>query len=371
MTSSQFKPVNHRTKSQAVCAQITEIAVRLGADAKLPTVLELCRMTGVSVTTLNTALSELEAQSVIYRKHGVGIFVSPHLGQKCIGLVCDPAFLQPATGPFWQQLIEDIRLKASISNEAFRFYFALPSKQENVPAPPDLVEDVRARRLQGVLFVGNNEPVVRWLGNQDIPVVAFAGWGQWNVQIDARVMIGHAVDRLAEQGCREIALLVPKEEGDSHRKQTVYWSAFGAMKQKLKSKSLAFKSEWVWEADAIGGKASRETNQEQGYRAIMELFGENWHNSARPEGLVIYDDMMARGALVAMKKLGIQPGKDLKIVSHINRGSTVLQGFEAEMSLVEVDPAEIVQEMFTLLEELMDGKTPAQPTVWVGSRLKS
>lgn len=371
MTSSQFQPVNHRTKSQAVCAQITEFAVQLGADAKLPTVLELCRMTGVSVTTLNSALSELESQNVIYRKHGVGIFVSPQLSQKCVGLVCDPAFFQPGTSPFWQQLIEGAHIKASSSGETVRFYFTLPSTEANVPAPQDLVEDIRARRLQGILLVGNKKPIVQWLGEQGVPVVTFAGWGEWTVQIDSNAIIGPAVDRLVEQNCQRIALLVPSDGVEPHRQQSIYQTAFHALRTKLKSQSLAFLPEWVWDAQELDGKSPRVTNQEQGYHAILDLFGENARLDSRPDGLIIYDDMMARGALVAMKKLGLQPGKKLKIVSHINRGSSVLHGFEAEMSLVEVDPAEVVQGLFTLLEELMEGRTPTETTVWVGASLKS
>ena len=360
---STLVPLRHRTKTQAISAQLTELAHQLGPDAKLPTVLQLCAQLGVSVTTLNTVLAELESQKVIYRRHGVGIFVSPQLSQKCVGLVCAPNFFRAGTSPFWQQLIESVQARASSKNEAFRFYLSILPDQSEQVVPHDLREDVEARRVNGVLMVGGNKRMATWLHEHKIPAVSFAGDGQWNVRIDYAALLRAAVETLTARGCRELAVMMPRDVNDVNVLQrSVYFV------DELKKRGMKIEPCWIW--DAVGRFEENaaelpETHQEQGYRAVMDIFGPQRAIERWPQGLVISDDMMARGALIALGKLGVRPGIDLQIATHLNRNSAVLQGYENELNLIEIDPAAIVRAMFELLETLMDGQTPAATTAWV------
>lgn len=365
--SPTLSPLRHRTKGQALCAQLTELALELGADAKLPTVLQLCAQLGVSVTTLNTVLAELESQKVIYRRHGVGIFVSPQLRQKCVGLVCAPNFFRPGISPFWQQLIEGVNGRAAAAGEGFRFYLAMPPARPELPVSEDLFDDVNAGRLHGVLLVGDEGGATdKWLASQQIPAVSFAADGRWNVRIDYGVLVRVALSRLVAEDCRELALLVT---ADPHEFGAIEPSpASRAFAEELLARALPHEKSWIWDAAlALGSDAvpMPETHQEQGYRAVMELFGPERALKKTPQGLIIADDMMARGVLVGLQKLGIQAGTDVKIVSHLNCGSTVLHGHEAELSFIEVDSADIIRTMFETLEGLMKGQTPDDATIWV------
>jgi hypothetical protein len=49
----------------------------------------------------------------------------------------------------------------------------------------------------------------------------------------------------------------------------------------------------------------------------------------------------------------------------------VLAGHEAEITLIEIDPAEIVQAMFDTLETLMEGRKPASNVLSVKPHLAS
>jgi DNA-binding LacI/PurR family transcriptional regulator len=148
-----------------------------------------------------------------------------------------------------------------------------------------------------------------------------------------------------------------------------------AFKQALQKHNLAYNPEWVWQLDSLTDQVpvDAEPNQEQGLRAAREVFNRKGKTSTRevPDGLVIDDDMMTRGALAAFDKLGIRAGSDIKIASHTNRGSTVLTGYEDELTLIEVDPAEIVQAMFDMLEILMDGRKPASKVLSVKPQLRT
>src|SRR5688500_12473756 len=113
ITRSRVHRSVRQTKLQETCGQLEDLAHSLGPDAKLPTVIQLRDRFGVSVATLNSALTELEAQRVIRRKHGVGIYVSPRIRQRTVCLICDPSFFRVAgASPFWNLLVDQVRQRA-------------------------------------------------------------------------------------------------------------------------------------------------------------------------------------------------------------------------------------------------------------------
>ncbi len=363
----QSRVFKENSKSQWLSGHLKQMALDLGVHEKLPTVSQLRRELNVSLTTVDNVLAELEAQNVIYRKHGVGIFVAPQLTRKCVGLVCAPTFFQAGTSPFWQQLMEGTRKWAGANGESFRFYMAMPSNREELPVSDDLIEDVRAGVLHGVLFVGNNQPAVHWLNENGVPVVAFAGWSQRRVAIDYDFLVSLAFERLWAQGCRDIALIVPGEAGAFAKVSTDILLSTQGFTRACEEHAQPMPSDRIWYGcHAFPNTLSLpKTHQEQGYSAILDLCGPERRTAKVPDGMIIVDDMTTRGVLVGLQKLGIQPGRDLKIASHNNIGSAVLHGQEDELILLEIDPSEVVQAMFGFLEQLMGGQTPASDVAWI------
>jgi len=363
--STSLKTFKHSSKTHALSEHLASIAMSLGPEAKLPTIQELRRELNVSIATLDNALTQLEIQKVIYRKHGVGIFVSPHVGKKSIGLVCDPGFFRAGMSPFWQEIIEGLRAYGVSKGESCRFYLALPSVQGNFPVPDDLIEDIRNKRLDGVLFIGVNQPAVQWILDQNIPVVAFAGWSQWEVQINYPALLHLAFDAIKANHCQEIGFLTPffviNGEQVTNPHDTIH-----QFNQLVAEHQLTTRPEWIWTPDRL---ALETTQQEQGYNAILSIFGGERTLSDGPKCIICNDDMMTRGALVAMQKLGIRVGEDLKIVTHTNKGSSVLQGYENDLWRIEVDPAAIVAAMFSLINALLEGQKPTKHTILIAPEI--
>ena len=79
-------PASRPSKITTAARALSDLAHELGPDAKLPTVAELRARLGVSVVTLNEALHEAESRQLIYRRHGVGIYVSGSI-RKRVALV--------------------------------------------------------------------------------------------------------------------------------------------------------------------------------------------------------------------------------------------------------------------------------------------
>ena len=361
-----------RTKFQTVCARLTELVHQAGPEAKLPTVLQMRDTLGVSVATVNSALNELEAQGIIHRKHGVGIYVSHRLHHKTIVLLCDPSFFRAAgASPFWSLLVDQARERARAKEEELSFHFALPSTDKHPALHDSLIGEIRSGRVDGILAVGIPPATAEWLAEQGTPLVAFAGPGACMVALDGPAGIRLSVERLAAQGCTRLALWSPvppfRPSDDDGRRPGPGVEAF---RHALDECGLEFDPRRVKtnrHLVPVPGSVTTETHQEQGYRTAYEVFGAAVLN--RPDGIVLVDDMMAQGALIALRNLGVVVGEDVKVASHANRGSNALLGHEDALNRVEIDPSEVVHEMFDLLGTLMKGETPPQKTIWIQPRL--
>lgn len=84
--------LDRRPRLKKVCRQLQDMADELGAEAKLPTLVELRGQLGVSMQTLSDAVRELENRNVLNSVHGVGIYVTGQKQRKVTGNV---GFLAP------------------------------------------------------------------------------------------------------------------------------------------------------------------------------------------------------------------------------------------------------------------------------------
>ena len=69
--------------------------------------------------------------------------------------------------------------------------------------------------------------------------------------------------------------------------------------------------------------------------------------------------MMMDGVLIAFQQLGIEVGRDVKIATVVNAGSPTLFGRTDNMIVIEIDPAKLVQTMFSELDAIMEVKVQA------------
>ena len=264
-------------KMQALCDRVTAMAHGLGPQAKLPTMVELRRTLGTSGATVSAVLDELEAQKIIYRRHGVGIYVSPTLHHKSIVLVCDMGFLRGAGhSPFWDMMVDLSRERASTKSEEFGLHLTLPGAKDGVELQQGLRKDIQAGRVQGVLGVGLNIMSANWIVSCGVPLVAFAGPAPLTVGLDDSAVIKEGVATLERAGCRRIGLWMPIEASrplkaalEASQKQ------MRVFKHALQKASLDFHPELVFRGESCpmdwNGAATLSTHQEQGYGAALSL----------------------------------------------------------------------------------------------------
>jgi DNA-binding LacI/PurR family transcriptional regulator len=341
-------------KFDQACAQLSQMAYNLGPDARMPTFASLCEQTRVSKATLDAALGQLEAQGIIMRRQGAGIFVSSLL-KRSIALVCDPQFsLEPRLRGFWELIVREARLRVAGSNYDLAFHFSTlePELETEEPAlHPALIDDIQAGRVQGVLTVGVSDETVAWINERGTAVVAFGGLGPVSVNMDVVDVVKLGVEALAARGCRRLALWSEMWSGSGEDKQEEKRAGARVFRRLLTAQGMEFHKEWLRpQAREIMGPASFD----QAYQWVQDVFGtprESW-----PDGLLITNDILTRDVMPALQKLDVVPNRDILIASHANTDSPVLRPYEDDLTLIEYDSGEIVQSMFDQLETLLRGE---------------
>ncbi|PQV65068.1 DNA-binding transcriptional regulator, LacI/PurR family [Abditibacterium utsteinense] len=363
------KKLAYATKTQALSTHISALAYKLGPGAKLPTMQQLSTELGISVMTLNRALSELEAQNIVVRRQGSGTYVNENLGVKTVGLVYDRALIGASASPFAALLLEEAGRRAHQHGEKFSLYLSEPAPS-GLPVHEDLSEDIRERKMSGLLLMSGHSAAISWLLKQKLPLVSLS----YLPLTPFRVRIWHAQTaylgalELAKRGAQKIGLWIPAGVGIGRAKNEDSFEELDFFRRALEESDLKFDPKLVHNLENLSHELKAgPSNQAQGLNAANQVFaGKN-----RPDGIVILDDMMTRGALTAISQLGIVPGRDVQIASHTNVGSQVLFGYEKSLTFLEIDPSKVAEAMFEMLETLMRGDVPEHDVVSIAPTLRA
>ena len=361
-----------KTKPEELCAQLTAMAQRLGPGAKLSSGRTLSSAYGVSRTTLQLALDRLEAEKVISRRPGSGVYVSDSLvkaaRQRNVALICNFAIVSSAGhSAFWDHLVQQLQQRAELGGEVCQLHLTNPVGEGVAILQESFRAELRAGRVHGALAIGVDREATTWIINQDLPVVSFASWSNWMVRFDEVALIRLGVQQLKQRGCRRIGLWVPTGPAERNPDRLPWALRTEAIfREAMEAEGLNFDSQLVRCGTAPTHQPEAfldATPQEQGYETAKAAFGaasDQW-----PDGVLSTNDMVTHGALAALRRLGVRPGTDVEIASHANRGSSLLMGHDEELTLLEVDPRALVRTMFSMLETLMDGGTPASEQVLI------
>jgi DNA-binding LacI/PurR family transcriptional regulator len=325
---------------------------------------------GVSQTTLDAALGRLERQRVLLRRERSGVFVAPSLRERNVSLLCAPnAFQNTGASPFWPLLIERIRQQAGSGRLRLSLSLTQGFSDEDETAlefedaslfPSWVVADAEAGKLHGALAIGLPHSCARWLEARGVPVVAFAGPADYMVQLNSPAVIALGVAELVRQGCRRIALWrTPHAGAEKHRgaeryDRAVFSGALAAHGLDPAQDGRVYQQ--VYENEPSSGpRRTTPTLVEAGWLTAQNCFGPDADPAGRPDGIVSTDDMLTQGALMALDRLGVAVGRDVRVTTHANLGSPTLLGWQDRLTRIEYDPGEVVSALFDVLAALLRG----------------
>lgn len=333
------------------------MARNLGPERRMPTIQELCSSLRVSTSTLNPVLQQLETEGAIIRRHGHGIFVSPTIHQKTIGVVVGSDIYAPGFSPLWQLLIEAARAEANGREHRYQSYMDIPQGKEGFADHSHLMRDLREKRVHGVFLISARDAgEIESLKQTGLPLVIFGtkrGVTVPNVTLDDQAGARAGVAELAAAGARRFGYF-----GCIDPKTASSQNFVDAIQQLPASASSELFP--LYQPLPVRPKPDA-TREEWGFAQMRALLQSPKH----PDGFWIEDDTITRGALMAIHQAGLQIGRDVWIATSAHKGSPVLAPYETELILVEFDPVVVVQTAFDILEQLMTGRRLANDTVLI------
>lgn len=326
--------------SQQVAGELRRyIAAHCKSGDALPPVRELMVDLGISHSTLRAAQSLLAQEGYLDIRHGSGVYVSERALTRRIGIYSELDLLQPRMSTYHREVMRGLRRyfqERGVRADVYLGEAMIGHEQPDRPTANRFMEDVEAGRLDGVVFteVPITEQWLKWTAGFTLPSVG-GWWTPYRFQMPQDTMkVG--VETLIGQGCRHLALLAWGHSADE-------------FEQCMSEHGLEYRPGWARHdlEPSLAGAGWQE------FREIWSAY------PAKPDGLLILDDVLAEDAAKAIAELRIQVPEQLRVVAHANKGGE--WGFPFPATRLEVDPAEAAEALGAMMLDLLDGKTIAQP----------
>jgi len=300
----------HRQVEEYVRARIE--AGEYAPGSRLPSNPALAKLTGTSVFTVQTALARLAKDGLLDRQAKKATIVA---GEKKV-LTCAGIFLsRPLENQnlrFFQVLHSLLREKlkeAKVNTIVWTDDRPESEQHQILPAVKRALERREVQALIVPLMYGTNK---EWLQVSGVPTAAlgFTLEGlKTTIKTSTHQAITQGLRYMKKQGCRSVGMISGLHvRKDRHVPDAVFefYDEFMAAARRL---GLKVKNNWVLAPDA-----PTDRPEVYGY----EQFNKLWEQAERPEGLVVFPDLVARGVLTAVLAQGVKVPTDLQLLLHTN-----------------------------------------------------
>ena len=338
-------------KVAQVRSRIRSIAVTAGVGSKLPTVRHLCESCSASLSTVDRALQDLEAQGILERRHGSGIYVGAGAANTRICLLMGHDVMSSAeVSPFYPALRSRL---AGISRER---HWEVTPHIASVTVDGEHRNQI-SKELRYALEAGFIDGIIATISLHggaaanfpDIPVASFLPTASTpsTISIDYNALARLGVLELAAVGRRSIALITIL----GYARQSGFTDDLDGFAQGLQQCGLPWRSDRIIEAPAPIGQLNEETSaawRGHGYAAMRRLLD----SPDPPDAVVVNDDMAAMGVLQALQE---RPANVL-VATHSNRGSSSETFLDLPCIVLEIDPGYIADRLVALLDDMLHGR---------------
>ena len=318
----------------------------------------LAQKYAVSHMTMRQALNVLVEEGWLRRQRGKGSVVVDRLSTGEFAIVASPEMLAADASPFYRMtisaLIEELRAVNPRYRASIHLGQAGVPDEDGFAATVDLLDPRIAASMRGVFTFKPLYAVAETLEAQGVPVVRLGcGAEEWSVWYDATDLVCRGVAHLAACGCRRPALIWGSSARPS-RHEEAFDTLFAETAQKH---GLEVRPEWLSHIEAYNW------TEQNGY----DLFAAIWSQAKRPDGLLVTDDMLCRGSLRAITRLGVQVPEQLRLVTHANAGVSL--PFHLTVTRLESSPADFARQACDLMLRRARGQAPAKKRVVIPTRL--
>jgi len=199
------------------------------------------------------------------------------------------------------------------------------------------------------------QSAVNLLSSYEIPVVHISSrpHARYSVSIDTASAIRMGTRHLIEQGCRRVAFL------------SFGLERFGGQAEAFRATCEALGVHHEILTMPYDDNARLGWFERYGSHVTQELFARH----LRPDGLLIGDDWIGRGALTALLRLDVSVPDEVRICTHARVGSGYPDSFGMPVARLELDDAEVAEAACRMMEQIIAKEELKEPHQWVKLRL--
>jgi DNA-binding LacI/PurR family transcriptional regulator len=343
-----------------IADQIRRRATQAAPGTRLPNERELRRELGVSIPKLREALTLLQQEGTIERRHGSGTYVADPLKTRHVAIFSALDLTHPGMGPYHRTLAFHLRRFYRTRAVSAQLYLGSrsPGDVETTIACPELWHALAQRQICGVVVLTASHrraTIQRLVRELDVPVVGGGDWFPVRCSLPLESMYAAAVHHLVAGGCRRLAFLGWRDEalaGNGPLER-----ALAREQPFLSQNGVTLLPDWV-------RMELFPTLPGAGWEELREIW---LASSVKPDGLVICDDCLLPDAALAIRQLQIEVPRDLAIVAFTGRGVSPTVPFP--MTRLEIDPEAVAATMGEMLLTLVRGEALATPVCTVDYRM--
>ena len=364
--SVSYSPL-HRQISESL--RLSIIRGEFPQGARLPTIHEIAKKWKTSYFTAQTALTPLVAEGLLERRRRFGTVVAS--GKRTldtVGIYFGSDFMGSAEAGFYHRLYQELRTRIEKQKIGFKLWVDYRPEPEQDKPLPEMLKAILANEVQGLIIPWGNTTNISWL--KELPVASsFLGsaGGEGCVSADNRQMISLAIGKLREAGCRTVGTVAASEYFLGNTDGTAVTGRFkegSFFASECARQGLETRPEWMLYPD----KPKNPTTL-YGYERFHQL----WSLRRRPEGLLVWPDVIVRGVVSAILELGVKVPSQLKTAFHRSKGIEPLCPFPSVWMELDVGAvadallAQLVRRVkrqdspsisvpFTMVDEIETGK---------------
>jgi DNA-binding LacI/PurR family transcriptional regulator len=291
---------------------------KLAPGERIPSTRELAALSETHVPVVHAALTILAKEGLIVRLPGNGTFVREREEKlTCVGVYCTTNIAGSTYVHTVREALSRELHEAGIEMDLWMDPRSLDRFDE--PWKP-LVEAAENRRFQAFIATETATPLLRWQRKLPVPAAFLDAPPSVpnSVVSDMRQFVEVGLRELARQGCRSVGLISPvlttPDPADPECFATVF-DMLGHFTDVASDLGLTVKNDWLRVVREPSYAALEIQAQERfGYDQFLKL----WSQPEKPEGLLVFHDVIARGTLMAIQEKQVNVPRDLKLALHKN-----------------------------------------------------
>lgn len=281
---------------------------------KFPSNQELSDRWQVARSSIQAAMNALAKEGLIVRTRKRGTFVagrSTKLTHIAVYLSGDIWHLPAATmrRTLVAMLVSELEKRRIVAD---MWIDPRPAAEQDKPWP-EMVAAADQRRFGAIVMTSSTPEQQRWLARLPVPSTGLTRRPARNfVTIDFSGAERLAVSELAKQGCRSVGMVCAVPILESEQANRFSHISMEQFRRVALEAGMECRDEWF----QIPARAQIvEADAEQfGYTRMKRLLA----MQPRPDGVLVFHDLVARGALMAVMKSKLSVPEELKLVLYRN-----------------------------------------------------